>query len=236
MSVLFKKIQFLLLSNILMTFAWSSEREELTYSDPYATHQHVLKELILKTEGPIIEFGCGNSSTDLLHALCKKTSRILITLDDDKQWLDRFKLKYLGEGYEKDNSGWHKFFFVPGKKDNGSPDHWIQFFENCEYINSQEYSICFVDQSPWLARYETIKIFKHTSEYVLLHDCNYFPEKNVFGKVIHPLDRKNHIKGVFDFGDEFPFFKVYYPDHPWPGDTGPPTLVGSMSKSEFPEF
>ncbi len=211
-------------------------KEDLVYESPHATHQHVLKEIVTMTDGPIIEFGSGDSSTDLLHALCEKTQRLLITLDDDAKWLNKFKERYLGRGYEKDNSGWHKFFFVPGKKDNLSPDHWIRFFEDSRDLLSIEYAACFVDQSPWLARYETIKRFKNRSKYVLLHDCNYFPEKNIMGTVIKPLDRKRHIEGKFDFCDTFAFFKVYYPKHPWPGDTGPPTLVGSMFENAFPNF
>lgn len=206
------------------------------YTSPYGTHQHILKELVAKTSGPIIEFGCGDSSTDLLHEMCKDDQRVVVTIDDDLSWLDKFRLKYLGDGYEIDNSGWHKFFFVPGKKDDINPDHWIKFFEASEYICSQKYSICFVDQSPWLARYETIKRLKDQSQYVVLHDCNFFPEKEIFGRVIVPLDRSRHSEGEFDFTDVFTYFKVYYPDHPWPGNTGPPTLVGSDVEDEFPNF
>lgn len=211
-----------------------STARNIIYTVPHATHQHILRELVNKTDGPIIEFGCGYYSTDLLHALCQRSERLLITLDDDVKWLEKFKRKYLGKGYEKDNSGWHKFFFVPGKKGQGA-DHWKRFLESEKSLSSLRYAICFVDQSPWLARYETIQKFKNLSQYVVLHDCNYFPEKGICGKVIHPLDRKAHKEGVFDFSDIFPFFQVYYPKHPWPGDTGPPTLVGSLTEETLPE-
>lgn len=117
--------------------------------DPYGTHQPVLYTLAINTMGPIIEFGCGNSSTDLLHEVCKQTNRLLISIDDDEAWLNKFRSKYLGDGYCEDNSGWHKFFYVPGKFDNWDPNHWIPFLN--EFFSSYQatdFELCFIDQSP----------------------------------------------------------------------------------------
>ena len=211
-------------------------KEEFVYETPHATHQHVLKALLERTSGPIIEFGCGDSSTPLLHEHCKKTNRLLISLDDNQDWLEKFSSRYLNDGFTPDNSGWHKFYFVPGKIDNITPDHWVKFFERKNELMEIDYSICFVDQSPWKARFESIKRFKDKCRFVLLHDCNYFPEKEVFGSVIKILDRKARTEGEFDFSDTFPFYRVYYPSRPWPGSTGPPTLVGSMFESDLPSF
>lgn len=201
----------------------------------YATHQPVLYELTMKTKGPIIEFGCGDGSTELLHELCEKTGRTLISLDDNLEWLDKFRTKYNGEDSKEDNSGWHKFFFVPGKKDNTSCDHWVKFLQESELINSLHFSICFIDQSPWLARLETLRYLKHKTDYIIVHDCDYFPEHNVFGKVIRYIDRKREIAGEYDFSDEITNFKVYFPPHPWAAVTGPPTLVGSEFITQFPD-
>jgi hypothetical protein len=199
-------------------------------SDPYATHQPILYEIATNTTGPIIEFGCGNGSTDLLHEICEKDQRVLISVDDNLEWLNKYKEKY------KNNSEWHKFYFVPGKKDETSPDHWITFLQNFELLKATLFSVCFIDQSPWLGRYETLKVLKNISEYVIVHDCNFFPEQEVFGTVISPLDREKRIAGVFDFSDVFTHFKLYFPPHPWPANTGPPTLVGSEFTSDFPEI
>ena len=205
-------------------------------NDPYVTHQPILYEIARKTTGPIIEFGCGNGSTDLLHEICKKDNRILISIDDDFNWLNKFSQKYLGDGYEPDNLGWHKFYYVPGKKDNINPEHWIKFFEEFELLKTLNFDVCFIDQSPWLARYETIKMFRHKARYVILHDCNYFPEQGIFGKVIKPLISATCTPGVFDFSDVFAYFKVYFPPCPWPGPTGPPTLLGSNFESDLPDI
>ncbi|HSW85896.1 MAG TPA: hypothetical protein VLG49_00190 [Rhabdochlamydiaceae bacterium] len=206
--------------------------------DDYSTHQPVLFEMAMRTEGPIIEFGCGNGSTDLLHEICKKNGRLLISIDDDFEWLQKFSQKYRGDGYEEDNSGWHKFFFVPGKNVNNHEDcgYWIHFLDNCQLLKETHFDLCFVDQSPWLARIETIKRFKHKSRYIILHDCDFYPVHKVCGKTVKMTDYKNSIPGIYDFSDLLPHFKLYYPLHPWPLFSGPPTLLGSEFESDFPDI
>lgn len=204
--------------------------------DNWSTHQPVLYAVANSTTGPIIEFGCGNGSTDLLHEICEKTGRILITLDDDASWLEKFSTKYLGNGYNKDNSGWHKFYYVPGKtkKRPNSPAHWVKFLNEFPLLNELSFDVCFIDQSPWLARYETLKKMKDICRYVIVHDVDYFPMNGIFGKVIKPI--KKGVEGEFDFLDVFAVFKVYFPNQPWPAETGPPTLLGSNFEVEFPEI
>lgn len=203
--------------------------------DDWSTHQPVLYAVAMSTTGPIIEFGCGHGSTDLLHEICKKEGRTLITLEDDFEWLKKFKKKYLGRGYNLDNSGWHKFYYVPGKNldDRENPSHWVNFMENFEPLSSLDFDVCFIDQAPWLARYETVKKMKNKARFVVVHDVDYFPRNNIFGKTIKPI--VNRQPGEFDFSDVFSRFRVYFPNQPWPGDSGPPTLLGSNFEESFPE-
>lgn len=205
-------------------------------TDPYSTHQPVLYKMANETTGPIIEFGCGYGSTDLLHDICKSEGRLLISIDDNREWLEKFSSKYMGDGYEADNSGWHKFYFVPGKsqQDMENADHWVKFLDELEILKTTVFDLCFIDQHPWLGRWETIKKMKDITRYVILHDCDYFPVHGIFGTELKPI--VNRQPGSYDFSDIFKFFKVYFPLNPWPGDTGPPTLLGSNFESKLPEI
>jgi len=226
-----KKCKFFVL---FLCVSLRSEKWDYRVPNEYGTHQPVLYEIVNRTKGPVVEFGCGNGSTDLLHEICKKQGRLLISIDDDLSWLNKYRQKYLGDGCSPDNSGWHLFFYVPGKKGN-SHDHWLQFFKECSLLNNLNFELCFVDQSPWLARYETIKKFRNKVKYIILHDCDFFPRTGICGKVIKHSDSAAYVPGVFDFSDIFAYFKVYFPPAPWPLFSGPPTLLGSNFISDLPD-
>lgn len=227
-----KKLSFFIFV-LMFNFGLFADNNRFFWDD-WSTHQPVLYAVATSTKGPIIEFGCGHGSTDLLHEICEKEGRILITLEDDLNWLNQFAAKYEGRGYVSDNSGWHKFFFVPGKnlQDYENPAHWITFLNEFELLNELSFDLCFIDQSPWLARFETVKKMKDIARFVIVHDVDYFPMKGVFGKVVKPIVNKT--EGEFDFSDVFTYSHVYFPQQPWPGDTGPPTLLGSNFDSDFP--
>jgi len=116
--------------------------------DPYGTHRPFLIELIKHTTGNIIEFGCGNSSTILIKDLIKNTDRILISLESNLEWLNKFK------GLEDNN---HKFFYIDSGNNNDNDEtgkKWVDFVKNNKILNNLDFEVCFIDQSPWT---ETIK-------------------------------------------------------------------------------
>lgn len=214
-------------------------------NDTYGTHQPVLCAIANSTNGPIIEFGCGDGSTDVLHEICKKTQRILISVDDNLEWLNKYKQKYINDGYSEDNSGWHKFLFVPGRTNDSDPSHWVTFLNTCQLLDQFDFDLCFIDQSPGLARTDTIMRFKDKARYVILHDCDMYvakdyerfvPTQQAVGKEIQPLNSRLNIPGIYDFSKTFRSFKVYFPLKPWPGHSGPPTLLGSNIESTLPEI
>ena len=193
----------------------------------YQTHQPHLKEYVLKTQmdnKPIIEFGSGDYSTNMLHEMCKESNRLLITIDDNEEWLSRYR------HLENDN---HKFYLVDKLHDDPL-ENWITFLDTQTDLLNNDYGIVFVDQDPQKARYETIKRYKNICDYLILHDCDAFPEKrphllpnHTFGKVIKHIVNGT-TEGEYDFSDEFIYSKVFWPNKPWPGPTGPPTLVSSQ--------
>lgn len=212
-----------------------SAQETFQFSwNPYATHQPVLYKIAKMTTGPIVEFGCEDGSTDMLHSLCKTTGRLLISIDHDEEWLNRYSSKYLGDGYFADNSGWHKFLLVPKHEGNTILEDWILFLDQCSFLRDIDFDLCFVDQSPGPARTETILRLKNHARYIILHDCDMYVSGEL-GQQIKPMDRQNQIPGIYDFSQTFLTFKVYFPPKPWAGSSGPPTLLGSNFVEELPD-
>lgn len=51
----------------------------------WGTHQTPLISAVMHTKGPILELGCGDFSTPLLHAICSTNQRMLLSTDTDKK-------------------------------------------------------------------------------------------------------------------------------------------------------
>ena len=60
--------------------------------DLYATHQRLLVKYMMQTTGPVIELGAGNYSTPILHEIAAAQGRPLTTVDNNPEWLNRFKV------------------------------------------------------------------------------------------------------------------------------------------------
>ena len=190
-------------------------------TDAYGTHRPCLIDLVTHTTGNIIEFGCGNSSTKLIKELIKNTDRILISLESDLDWLNKFK-------YMEDNN--HKLFYInAGNVDNDATGKiWIDFIKNNKLINGLDFEVCFIDQSPWTARTHALNYFKDKCPYIIVHDVDYFPVHNKWGKAVQIEAPKGKCVYDMDFSDIVKQYKVYYPplEH-FAGSTGPPTLLCS---------
>ena len=194
---------------------------DLLKKDPYGTHRPYLLELIKHTTGNIIEFGCGNSSTKLIKDLIKNTNRKLISLESNLNWLNKFK------HLEDDN---HKLFYIDaGHVDNEATGKiWVDFIKSNEAINNLDFEVCFIDQSPWTARTHTLNYFKDKCPYIIVHDVDYFPVNNKWGKAVQIKGPKGKKVYDMDFSDTVKHFKVYYPPFKYfAGSTGPPTLLCS---------
>lgn len=59
--------------------------------DLYGTHSEAIAYCVTRTRGPVVELGSGWYSTPLLHGLCEGLGRELITVDDDRVWLENFR-------------------------------------------------------------------------------------------------------------------------------------------------
>jgi hypothetical protein len=174
--------------------------------DPYGTHKAFLEYYTKNTTGDILEFGLGEVSTELLRRYISD-DRKLVSIDNDEDWIKSMKDQYP----PKKN---HIYMYT---------DDWKE--KIAEMANKQKWSIVFIDQSPWEARMDAMNAFKDIADYVIVHDVDYFPKNNMFGTVIDEF--------TFDFSDVFKNWNVYYTPKPWPGETGPPTLVGTNLNNEI---
>jgi hypothetical protein len=130
--------------------------------DPeYGTHMEPLLTVAAHTSGPILELGCGDYSTPLLHALCKKEQRKLVSVDTDKKWLSYFL------DLER---AWHTFLYVPVYEDdwsvNPKPYLWDYVGKNVQW------SVVLIDHRPGERRVEDIARLRPETDIFVVHDTN----------------------------------------------------------------
>lgn len=113
----------------------------------YSTHLPYLLEAVRRTVGPVLELGAGNGSTPALHDVCTKAGRLLVTVDSDQLWLNR---------YADLGSELHKFEFC------SDPAETIQFLD--------EWGVVFVDHAPGETRGKAVERARDRAEYVVAHD------------------------------------------------------------------
>ena len=79
--------------------------------------------------------------------------------------------------------------------------------------------------------------FKDKAKIIIVHDVNWYPEHNLWGKEFSPIlykpmnklrygNLKRENLGFRDYSDVFKFWFEYFPYEPG-YFTGPPTLIGS---------
>ena len=185
-----------------------------TPTDDFNTHRKILKHYLEHTDGNIIEFGVGYGSTPIILDHIKNTNRHLISIENDAEWINKIKTDFP----PSDN---HSYVLLNDHNE-------IPLISKVIREKIANISICFIDNKPWDARIIAMNEFKNVAEYIMIHDVDYFPNNNLFGKRLKYPDSPDS----FDFSDVCnPMnpdnWQLYYPDKPWPGPTGPPTLVFS---------
>jgi hypothetical protein len=178
-------------------------------NNPYATHRPVLLKLlnIIDKSKPILELGCGLGSTPILHEFASKNKVKLFTLDNNTEWLSKIEAEF-------PTNETHTYKKI---------HNWSYELE--DFINLK-YSLVFIDQSPWEARTLSLNLFKNISDYVVLHDCDYFPANNIFGKQSAPIVSHDNV-GKREYFDVFKNYIEYFPKF-FAAPSGPPTLLGSQ--------
>jgi hypothetical protein len=165
--------------------------------DPYSTHQLVLLDVLKRTSKSILEFGAGDYSTSQIHNVCK--DRKIVTVDDSKVWLDK---------YSKLETKNHKFVFIENEEE-------LQTFFARDKVN---WGLVFVDNGTWKSRILVINRYKNIADYIIVHDCDYFPNNGFFGEIVRNVEKRTYDK-VFKYWIEF------FVEDCEKGS--PPTLLGS---------
>lgn len=132
------------------------------FGDPeYGTHMCPLTVAVVNTVGPILELGSGDYSTPLLHALCAKNKRLLVSTDTDKKWLDLFM--------DLERS-WHTFVYISVYEDdyqlNPKPHKWDSIG------NDIHWSVVFIDHRPGERRVEDIIRLRKNTDIFVVHDTH----------------------------------------------------------------
>jgi hypothetical protein len=125
----------------------------------WGTHMPVLLTAAANTKGPILEFGCGDFSTVLLHSICSVNKRYILSLESDKKWLQNF--------LDLERS-WHKFMYIPLFDENNkmNPEIWNLV------PNDQHWGLVFIDHHPGERRAIDIQRFANKADVIVIHDTS----------------------------------------------------------------
>jgi hypothetical protein len=133
----------------------------------YASHLPVLIRLVGSTTGPVLELGTGAFSTPVLHWMCLPTGRRLVSYDDNGAY-HRAAKKY--------RTPWHEVTQVKSWDDAPIAEPW---------------DVALVDHAPSLRRREEIRRLAHHARFIVVHDTDWYYEKDYGFKSVFPYFRFN---------------------------------------------
>jgi hypothetical protein len=176
----------------------------------FGSHKFVLEHMINILENKtVLELGSGDYSTKLIHDIVGGVNGKIITIDTDSNWLNRY---------------------MDLKNDNHDLIHYDidklhEFFDN----DTNDWGLVFVDSGTWDSRVMAMEKYAKTADYIILHDCDYFPNYNIIGKTIKPVNINEKDMGIRDYGTDMFKNWVEFSLDDWftYGSWMPPTLVGS---------
>lgn len=143
----------------------------------YSTFLPVLLEVMQRTTGDVLELGAGVFSTPLLHWLCERRYRHLLTIESDEKWFNFCRQYYKYRG------------------------HQFQFVNNWDDANIEKpWDVALIDHSPSGRRVEEIKRLANLAKYIIIHDSNPWNDRHYHYSTIYPL-----FKYRFDFKEAEPF-------------------------------
>jgi len=132
----------------------------------YSSHLPLLLEALKQTTGDVLELGPGVFSTPVLHWLCEKDKRNLVTIESDLHW-HRICRQYF-------RTDLHKHYYV---------EKW----DDAEAYINKKWDVVLVDHAPSARRVEEIKKLANLAKYIVVHDANEWHERVYHLSTIYPL-------------------------------------------------
>jgi len=130
----------------------------------FGTHFPALATVVTHTTGPILEMGCGDYSTPLLHALCAPTGRTLVSTDVSQEWIEFFL------DMQRD---WHTFIYVSAYEPHHDANNaWFSVGQGMwDTVGSDtHWSVVLIDHSPGLRRVADIIRLRPQTDIFVVHD------------------------------------------------------------------
>lgn len=72
-----------------------SVKSKFKVTDGYSSHRPLLLVGLQYTFGTVIEFGCGEGSTELLREYCNEKNRLFYSYENNKEYADKFGVNYI---------------------------------------------------------------------------------------------------------------------------------------------
>ncbi len=161
----FFKTSTLLIVGLMSVTSYSTEKFRTNGISKGGTHFPALATVVMNTNGPVLEFGCGDYSTPLLHALCAPKKRLLVSTDTDKYWIALF----LDLECE-----WHKFVHVDAYGTANDPRNtWLHSVNAQEWDkvgHEAHWSVVFVDHAPGSRRPVEVARLRNNADVFIVHD------------------------------------------------------------------
>lgn len=130
----------------------------------YSTHIPVVLEAMKRTTGDVLELGPGVFSTPLLHWLCDRQKRHLLTVEHDPKWF-RFCSKYYRTKYHK-----HQL---------------VSNYDEAEI--DKEWDVALIDHSPSGRRIVEIRRLANLAKYIIIHDSEEWKDYEYHYSRVYPL-------------------------------------------------
>ena len=141
------------------------------------SYKPFLFKALENTKGNVLELGMGEGSTQLLHDYCLNKDRMLVSIDNTKEWADKFK-----------HLDCHHHMTIHS-------DNWDETFKG---IMTYKWGVVLVDHAPGEHRHKAIELLKDNTDIIVVHDSQPEATGYMLDKIFHLFKYKVDYK---EFGD-----------------------------------